>query len=228
MPPLRWNSPSAKKTWGAASACVAFWATMIQAACGPVASTEAVLPTPPTSDIDASMGDSSGAAGSGASGSSGGGSGGTGAGSDASDEDAASGSSSGDDGSIASSPGDATSEGGPASSNDALAAVGPPGCPNPLGSVWSVTESANTCRSTWTRQGSTANFTDKEASPCNVMATITVTISGTDVSAYWTSSTDNDDCNYLGTMNADCSSASGLYTCSSGNAASGMWNATIQ
>ena len=107
-------------------------------------------------------------------------------------------------------------------------AAGPPGCPNPLGSVWKVTEMQSQCTSTWTRQGTTASFVDKYDAPCTNMATVTVTLSGTDVAAYWTSSSDNDDCQYLGTMNADCSSVSGLYTCDSGNAASGMWSATIQ
>jgi hypothetical protein len=60
------------------------------------------------------------------------------------------------------------------------------------------------------------------------MATVTVTVSGADVAAYWTSSSNNDDCEYLGMMNADCSSVSGVYTCASGDAASGTWSATIQ
>jgi hypothetical protein len=127
---------------------------------------------------------------------------------------------------------DAPSEGGPAPSSDAGAAVddaaGPPGCPNPLGSVWNVTESDNQCASTWKRQGSTSTFTDTQAAPCNVTAMVTVTISDTDVAAYWTSGSDNDDCQYLGTMTADCSSVSGVYTCASGDAASGTWMATIQ
>ena len=132
------------------------------------------------------------------------------------------------DSSVDAPPVDATLEDGPASPGDSGTSFGPPGCPNPLGSVWHVTETDNPCGSTWTRQGMTAMFVDKEDAPCAVMATVTVTLSNTDVAAYWTSSSDSDDCQYLGTMNADCSSVSGLYTCDSGDAASGMWTATVQ
>jgi hypothetical protein len=129
--------------------------------------------------------------------------------------------------------GESTSESGPESSTssselDANGLVGPPGCLNPLGSVWSVTESDDNCASTWTRQGTTATFADQRLSPCNVTATLTVTISGVSVSAFWTSSSDNDDCNYIGTLNASCTSVSGDYTCTSGDAASGTWTATLR
>jgi hypothetical protein len=132
------------------------------------------------------------------------------------------------DSSVSAPPVDASLEGGPASPSDSGSSFGPPGCPNPLGSVWRVTETDNACGSTWTRQGSTVMFVDKDDAPCAVMATVTVTLSNTDVSAYWTSSSDNDDCQYLGTMSSDCSSVTGLYTCAAGDAASGMWTATIQ
>jgi hypothetical protein len=204
---------------GAATSCAA----AMFAGCDPGVSSEPGLPAMTTMS-DASSGGSSG--------SSGGSSGSPGAygGSDGSTGDVISGSSSGDDAATGS-PFDATSEGGPPSSSDAgppVDVAGPPGCPNPLGSVWSVTESDNACASTWKRQGSTSTFTDTQAAPCNVTATVTLTLSGTDVAAYWTSSSDNDDCNYLGTMNADCSSVSGVYTCAGGDAASGTWQATIQ
>jgi hypothetical protein len=129
--------------------------------------------------------------------------------------------------------GESTSEGGPESPSgslelDANGLVGPPGCVNPLGSVWNVSESDDNCASTWTRQGTAATFADQQLSPCNVTATLTVTISGVNVSAFWTSSSDNDDCNYIGTLNASCTSAAGDYTCTSGDAASGTWTATIR
>jgi hypothetical protein len=132
------------------------------------------------------------------------------------------------DSSVGVPPVDASLGDGPASPGDSGVSFGPPGCPNPLGSVWQVTESDNPCGSTWTRQGSTVMFVDKENAPCTTMATITVTLSGANVTAYWTSSSDSDDCQYLGTMSADCSSVTGLYTCDSGDAASGMWTATVQ
>ena len=150
---------------------------------------------------------------------------------DASGDDAAADSASSTDSGVAAPSVDASVEDGTASPSDSggsFDVMGPPGCPNPLGSLWKVTETDNSCGSTWTRQGSTAVFVDQEDAPCAVMATVTVTLSGADLAAYWTSSSDNDDCQYLGMMNADCSSVSGVYTCDSGDAASGMWTATIQ
>ncbi len=102
------------------------------------------------------------------------------------------------------------------------------GCSNPLGSVWNETESDEPCASTWTRQGATPMFAAVQASPCHVTAMLTIAVSGSSVSAYWTSSSNGDDCNYIGTLSADCSSASGVYTCTGADAASGTWNATIK
>jgi hypothetical protein len=105
---------------------------------------------------------------------------------------------------------------------------GPAGCTNPLGSVWHVTEASNRCASTWTRQGSSAMFADQEAAPCDVTATVTVTLTDINVTAFWTSSSDNDDCNYLGTLNSNCTMITGIYTCDSSDAGSGTWTVAIQ
>lgn len=101
------------------------------------------------------------------------------------------------------------------------------GCPNPLGTVWNETESDGSCATTWTRQGSTSTFTSAQVPPCHETATLTVVVSGTNVSAYWTTSSDGEDCNYFGTLSADCSTASGLFTCTGNDAASGTWKAAI-
>jgi hypothetical protein len=105
---------------------------------------------------------------------------------------------------------------------------GPPGCANPLGSVWQVTEADNRCSSTWTRQGDSATFAYQEAPPCSVTATVTVTLSGAAISAFWTSSSDNDDCNYLGMLNSSCTMITGEYTCITSDAGSGTWTVTIK
>jgi hypothetical protein len=101
-------------------------------------------------------------------------------------------------------------------------------CSNPLGLVWTVTESGRQCTSTWTRQGTTSNFTYKQAAPCNVTATLTVTITGPNVAASSLNSSDNADCDYLGSLSTDCTSAMGVYTCLVMGGASGTWTATIQ
>jgi hypothetical protein len=103
-----------------------------------------------------------------------------------------------------------------------------PDCLNSLGLVWTVTESGRQCTSTWTRQGTTSNFTYKQAAPCNVTATLTVTITGPNVAAFSMNSSDNADCDYLGSLSADCTSAMGVYTCLVMGGASGTWTATIQ
>jgi hypothetical protein len=74
----------------------------------------------------------------------------------------------------------------------------------------------------------TATFSDQQAAPCNVTATVTVNVSGTNVTAYWTQSSNNDDCTYLGTFNANCTMITGLYTCDTLDAGSGNWTVTIQ
>jgi hypothetical protein len=101
-------------------------------------------------------------------------------------------------------------------------------CLNPLGSVWTVTESGRPCTSTWTRQGTTSTFTYKQGAPCNVTATLTVTITGPNVAAFSLDSSDNADCDYLGSLSGDCASAMGVYTCLVMGGASGTWTATIQ
>ncbi len=71
-------------------------------------------------------------------------------------------------------------------------------------------------------------FSYQEAAPCNVTATVTVTLSDVNVTAFWTSSSNNDDCNYLGTLNSGCTTITGLYTCASNDAGSGTWTVSIQ
>lgn len=105
---------------------------------------------------------------------------------------------------------------------------GPPGCPDPLGSVWTVTEAGNGCTSTWSRQGTSSTFDDRQGAPCNVSATVTVTLTGTNVSAFWITSSDNDDCNYVGMLNATCTMIVGDYTCTTGDAGSGNWSVAIR
>jgi hypothetical protein len=105
---------------------------------------------------------------------------------------------------------------------------GPPGCPDPLGSVWTVTEAGNGCVSTWTRRGTSSTFDDRQGAPCNVTATLTVTLTGTNISAFWLTSSDDDDCNYVGMLNATCAIIVGDYTCTSADGGSGNWSAAIR
>ena len=144
--------------------------------------------------------------------------------------DAAAGSSlldgpSGNSSTDAPSDGARTTSSGTSSGAGADAGQGSGTCPNPLGTVWKETEVGAMCTTTWTRQGTTSMFTAVQAAPCKGMATLNVVVSGGNVSAYWTSSNNGNDCDYIGTMSADCSSASGVFSCSSG---SGQWSATIQ
>jgi hypothetical protein len=151
-------------------------------------------------------------------------------------EDAASGVGSADDATFGSvfdvaaagtSVGDTAAPSFSSDSSSGVVPPGPPGCSNALGAVWSETESGG-CASTWTRQGSTSTFSDAQIAPCKVTATLTISINTKgSVSAYWTASSNGDDCNYIGTVDATCTSASGVYSCSI-NGASGTWNATIK
>jgi hypothetical protein len=98
-------------------------------------------------------------------------------------------------------------------------------CPNALGTVWKETDVGGQCTSTWTRQGTTSMFTDAQAAPCKGTGTLNIVVDSGNVSAYFTSSNNGSDCDYIGTMSADCSSASGVFSCTSGG---GQWSATIQ
>ena len=100
-------------------------------------------------------------------------------------------------------------------------------CLNPLGAVWNEIEASGACMSKWTRQGSTSMFTDQQGPPCNVTASLTITISGSSVSVSRTNSSDTNDCTYTGMLSADCSSVTGTYTCTRDNGAAGKWSATI-
>jgi hypothetical protein len=100
-------------------------------------------------------------------------------------------------------------------------------CSNPLGAVWSETEANGTCISTWTRQGTTSMFTDNQGPPCNVTASLTITVTGSSVSVDRTNSSDGNDCTYTGMLSADCMVVVGTYTCSKDNGSSGKWSATI-
>jgi hypothetical protein len=166
------------------------------------------------------------------SGSSGTSSSGTASGSSTSGQSPASGSSMGASGMATGGLGDAsagTGQGTPEETDGGeVIGPGPAGCANPLGSVWHVTEASNHCASTWTRQGSSAMFAYVETAPCNVTATVTVTLSDVNVTAFWTTSSDNDDCNYLGTLNSNCTMIMGTYTCNSSDAGSGAWTVAIQ
>jgi hypothetical protein len=82
--------------------------------------------------------------------------------------------------------------------------------------------------STWTRQGTSSTFDVREVAPCNVTATATVTLTGSDVSAFWITSSDEDDCNYVGMLNATCTTIAGDYTCTSADAGSGVWSVAIR
>ena len=99
-------------------------------------------------------------------------------------------------------------------------------CSDPLGTVWNETEALGECPSTWTRQGIGSMFTDDQHS-CGVTATLTISIIGNSVSVSRTNSSDGNDCTYTGTLNADCTSASGTYSCTQNNQLSGPWSATI-
>ena len=100
-------------------------------------------------------------------------------------------------------------------------------CSNPLGAVWNEIEANGACMSKWTRQGSTSMFTDQQGAPCNVTASLTITITGSSVSVSRTNSSDGNDCTYAGVLSPDCSSVTGTYTCTRDNGTAGKWSATI-
>jgi hypothetical protein len=100
-------------------------------------------------------------------------------------------------------------------------------CSNPLGAVWNEIEAHGACVSKWTRQGSTSMFTDQQGAPCNVTASLTITLSGSSVSVSRTNSSDSNDCTYTGMLSSDCSSATGTYTCTRDNGVAEKWSATI-
>ena len=128
---------------------------------------------------------------------------------------------------------DALSESAPDSSADANSGApkdagdSSTSCSNPLGAVWSETEANGTCISTWTRQGTTSMFTDNQGPPCNVTASLTITVTGSSVSVDRTNSSDGNDCTYTGMLSAGCMVVIGTYTCSKDNGSSGKWSATI-
>jgi hypothetical protein len=90
-----------------------------------------------------------------------------------------------------------------------------------LGTVW--TEEENGWSGRWVRQGNSNVFDATWTGGWTVKATLTISISGDQVSVHRVNASDNNSCNYRGTLNGN--SVRGTYQCTSGG---GSWSATIQ